>query len=100
MKLEYQGSVQKAITVTVPAPPARPFPTQAGPQQAAQDQTTPRLANGKPDLTGNWNAGGFKIKYDVTSPIPRCPTRAISPQYMPRSVKSLFPAKRPRADQD
>src|ERR1700704_3316699 len=65
------ASVQKAITVTVPAPPARPMPSQAGPgpQQAtqqppAQDPPTPRTANGKPDLTGNWAAaGGFNWRY-------------------------------------
>ena len=49
------ASVQKAITVTVPAPPARPVPSQAQ-AASAQDQPTPRTANGKPDLTGNWNA--------------------------------------------
>jgi hypothetical protein len=55
--------VQKAITVTVPAPPARPMPSQAGPQQAAPDQPTPRTASGKPDLTGNWAAGGMNWRY-------------------------------------
>jgi hypothetical protein len=60
------ASVQKAITVTVPAPPTRPFPAApsfgppaAQPAQSAQDQPTPRRADGHPDLTGNWQSGGF-----------------------------------------
>ena len=57
------ASVQKALAVTVPAPPARPMPSQAGPQQSAQDQPTPRTASGKPDLTGNWIAGGMNWRY-------------------------------------
>jgi hypothetical protein len=57
------ASVQKAITVTVPAPPARPIPSQAPPVAAAQNQPTPRTASGKPDLTGNWAAGGMNWRY-------------------------------------
>jgi hypothetical protein len=58
------ASVQKAITVTVAAPPTRPFPpapTFGPPQpaQSTQDQPTPRRADGHPDLTGNWQSGGF-----------------------------------------
>jgi hypothetical protein len=60
------ASVQKAITVTVAAPPTRPFPAAptfgpppAQPAQSAQDQPTPRRADGHPDLTGNWQSGGF-----------------------------------------
>jgi hypothetical protein len=57
------ASVQKAITVTVPAPPARPIPSQAPPVASAQNQPTPRTASGKPDLTGNWAAGGMNWRY-------------------------------------
>ena len=59
------ASVQKAITVTAAAPPTRPFPEAptfgppAPPAPAAQNQTTPRRADGHPDLTGNWQSGGF-----------------------------------------
>ena len=59
------ASVQKAITVTVPAPPARPLPAAptfgppAPPRQSAQEQPTPRRADGQPDLTGNWRAAAF-----------------------------------------
>jgi hypothetical protein len=56
------ASVQKAITVTVPAPPARPQPSQA-PPVSAQDQPTPRTASGKPDLTGNWASAGMNWRY-------------------------------------
>jgi len=61
------ASVQKAITVTVAAPPSRSFPSPApfpgapGPAPAAA--TTPRQPNGKPDLTGNWAAGGMNWRY-------------------------------------
>jgi hypothetical protein len=58
------ASVQKAITVTVPPPPDRPMPSQAPPAAAsAQNQPTPRTADGKPDLTGNWAAGGMNWRY-------------------------------------
>ena len=58
------ASVQKAITVTVAAPPTRPFPPAptfgpAEPAQSAQVQPTPRRADGHPDLTGSWQSGGF-----------------------------------------
>ena len=56
------ASVQKAITVTVPPPPARPQPTQGAPQ-SGPEQPTPKLASGKPDLTGNWNAAGMNWRY-------------------------------------
>ena len=42
---------QKAITA-VAHPPARIQPSTA--PKSAQNQPTPRLASGKPDLTGNW----------------------------------------------
>jgi hypothetical protein len=57
------ASVQKAITVTAAAPPSRPLPTPPTFGQSAPDQPTPRLANGKPDLTGNWIAGGMNWRY-------------------------------------
>jgi hypothetical protein len=60
------ASVRKAITVTVPPPPERPVPSQAGPpRQAGQaaEPPTPRTANGKPDLTGNWASGGMNWRY-------------------------------------
>jgi hypothetical protein len=51
------ASVRAAITPTLQPPDwvsafARPAPAQSA---AAQD-VTPRLANGKPDLTGSWNS--------------------------------------------
>jgi hypothetical protein len=55
------ASVQKAITVTVSAPPSRPLPSVAPP--STPDQPTPRLASGKPDLTGNWVSGGMNWRY-------------------------------------
>ena len=55
------ASVQKAITVTAAAPPPRPLPSPGAP--SAPDQPTPRLANGKPDLTGNWSASGMNWRY-------------------------------------
>jgi hypothetical protein len=57
------SSVQKAITVAAPAPPARPLPVPPTFGQAASDQTTPRTPNGKPDMTGNWAAGGMNWRY-------------------------------------
>ncbi len=59
------ASVQRAITVTAAAPPARPFPAAPTfgppppPEPSAQNQPTPRRADGHPDLTGNWQSGGF-----------------------------------------
>jgi hypothetical protein len=55
------ASVQKAIPVTAAAAPARPMPSPAAPSTA--DQRTPRLANGKPDLTGNWIFFAFNWRY-------------------------------------
>jgi hypothetical protein len=59
------ASVQKAIAVTVAAQPTRPFPAAPTfgppepPAQSTQNQPTPRRADGHPDLTGNWQSGGF-----------------------------------------
>jgi hypothetical protein len=57
------ASVQKAITVTAAAPPARRLPTPPAFGQSAPDQPTPRLANGRPDLTGNWMFLAFNWRY-------------------------------------
>jgi hypothetical protein len=51
-------SVKKAITPTAQVPSV-PLPTVT----LAASTTTPRLANGKPDLTGNWGGGGFNWRY-------------------------------------
>jgi len=52
------ASVKKAITPTVQVPSVEP-PTVT----LAASPTTPRLANGKPDMTGNWNASGMNWRY-------------------------------------
>jgi hypothetical protein len=51
------ASVRKAMPVAAqPAPPSQ--------QAAAGAQPpTPRMANGKPDLTGNWNTAGMNWRY-------------------------------------
>jgi hypothetical protein len=50
------ASVRKAITAA-----AQPAATSQA-AAAAQEQT-PRMANGKPDMTGNWNASGMNWRY-------------------------------------
>ena len=50
------ASVRKAITVA-----AQPAP--ATQQAAAGQEPTPRMANGKPDLTGNWTFSGMNWRY-------------------------------------
>ena len=56
------ASVQKAIAVAVPAPP-RPMRSRE-PSVRHVDQPTPRMADGKPDLTGNWAcAAGMNWRY-------------------------------------
>jgi hypothetical protein len=59
------ASVQKAIAVNVPAPPARSMPSVSLPAapSSASNQPTPRLASGKPDLTGNWTHFAFNWRY-------------------------------------
>ena len=52
------ASVKAAITPTLQPPSwVYPFPPQAPPAapSAASQAPTPRLANGKPDMTGSWN---------------------------------------------
>jgi hypothetical protein len=58
------ASVRNAIRPSVPPRPERPFPAAPAffgpaPAPSAQDQPTPRRADGHPDLTGNWASGGF-----------------------------------------
>ena len=52
------ASVKKAITPTAQVPSV-PLPSVT----LAASTTTPRLANGKPDMTGNWGGGGFNWRY-------------------------------------
>jgi len=49
------ASVKKAITVA-----AQPAPKS---QEVAASAQTPRMANGKPDMTGNWNSAGMNWRY-------------------------------------
>lgn len=50
------ASVKKAITVAAqPAPKAQ--------EAAAGQEQTPRMANGKPDMTGSWNFSGMNWRY-------------------------------------
>jgi hypothetical protein len=52
------ASVRKAIT------PANPVPSIQPPAvRLAASTSTPRLANGKPDMTGTWNASGMNWRY-------------------------------------
>jgi hypothetical protein len=52
------ASVRAAIQVAAQQPPARKS------EEAAAGQTqTPRMANGKPDLTGNWNFNAMNWRY-------------------------------------
>ena len=59
------ASVKRAITVTAAAAPERPLPVPPtfGPPGATGDSSTPRRADGKPDLTGNWAAGAMNWRY-------------------------------------
>ncbi len=52
------ASVKKAITPTLQVPSIEPPAV-----TLAASQTTPRLANGKPDMTGSWNASGMNWRY-------------------------------------
>ena len=52
------ASVRKAITPAVQVPSIQPPAV-----TLAASTTTPRLPNGKPDMTGNWNASGMNWRY-------------------------------------
>src|SRR5687767_212052 len=52
------ASVRKAITPAVQVPSIQPPAV-----TLAASTTTPRLPNGKPDMTGNWNASGMFWRY-------------------------------------
>src|SRR5687767_12692957 len=52
------ASVRKAITPTLQVPTVQPPAV-----TLAASTTTPRLANGKPDMTGSWNASGMFWRY-------------------------------------
>jgi len=51
------ASVRKAITPSLPALPERPHPVPS--TLTADNQPTPRRADGHPDLTGSWQSSGF-----------------------------------------
>ncbi len=60
--LPVPASVQSAMTPAVRSEP----PRVVAPDVAAttvQDQTTPRLANEKPDMTGNWTSSAMNFRY-------------------------------------
>ena len=56
------ASVRAAITPGRAAPPAVLFPSDRTVALESQEPT-PRLADGKPDLTGNWASGGMNWRY-------------------------------------
>src|SRR5208337_1103079 len=53
------ASVRATIKVAAQQPAAAP----KGQEAAAGQTETPRLANGKPDLTGNWNFNAMNWRY-------------------------------------
>jgi hypothetical protein len=57
--LPVPASVRAAIKVAAGRQPAAPKSQEA----AAGQQPTPRLANGKPDMTGNWNFNAMNWRY-------------------------------------
>jgi hypothetical protein len=57
------ASVQAAMTVTALAPPPVVPPDSAAAARQVQDQSTPRLANEKPDLTGSWASSAMNWRY-------------------------------------
>jgi hypothetical protein len=61
------GSVYVVLPVPASVTKAMPGATQAaaatGPALAAGTEQTPRLASGKPDMTGNWNSNGMNWRY-------------------------------------
>ena len=56
------ASVRAAITPGQSAPPPTLFPSDRAVKLQSTDPT-PRMANGKPDLTGNWGGGGMNWRY-------------------------------------
>jgi hypothetical protein len=56
------ASVRAAITPGQAAPPPTLFPSDRTASLQSKDPT-PRLANGKPDLSGNWGGGGMNWRY-------------------------------------
>ena len=56
------ASVRAAITPGQAAPPRTLFPSDRTVQLQSKDPT-PRLADGKPDLSGNWGGGGMNWRY-------------------------------------
>ena len=56
------ASVQAAITPGQSAPPPTLFPSDRA-VKLQSTEPTPRMANGKPDLTGNWGGGGMNWRY-------------------------------------
>jgi hypothetical protein len=59
------ASVRKAITPAVAGGPPSPVPSmrEEAFSAEARSQPTPRTADGKPDMTGNWGAGGMNWRY-------------------------------------
>ena len=60
--LPVPASVQSAMTPAVTAEPPRVVPPDVA-ATTVQDQTTPRLANEKPDMTGNWASSAMNFRY-------------------------------------
>jgi hypothetical protein len=56
------ASVRAAITPGQPAPARTLFPVDRSASLQSKDPT-PRLADGKPDLSGNWGGGGMNWRY-------------------------------------
>lgn len=57
------ASVQAAISVAALTPPAVVSPDAPAAAPQAAQQTTPRLANEKPDMTGNWVSSAMNWRY-------------------------------------
>ncbi len=60
--LPVPASVQSAMTPAVTAEPPRVVPPDVA-ATTVQDQTTPRLVNEKPDMTGNWASSAMNFRY-------------------------------------